>query len=558
MFWQDFHFVRPWWFLALAPVIALLLLAWRSSRADSPWRKTCDPHLLEHLWLTPPGRMSRGLLGLLAAGWLLAIIALAGPVWERQPQPAFRADMARVIVLDLSPSMNAADVAPSRLLRARFKLSDLLERMREGRAALVVFGGEAHVVTPLTTDTETIATMIPALATDIIPAPGDRAAPALALAQTLLERAGAKTGQVILITDGVADQARAKMLAGRLRRAGFPLSVLAVGTEAGAPVPDGKGGYGSVAKLAPAGLEQLASAGGGAFSRLTPDTADLDRIVRAADARLAERQRAEKDKVERWVERGVWLLPLLLLIAASGMRKGWLGVLLLTVLLPQPSQAMDWQGLWRRDDQQGRYWLKHGQPKRAASLLKDPMWRGAALYAAGDFDAAAAQFAQVNSAKGHYNRGNALARGGHLEAALAAYEATLKLDPNDADARANLELIKALLKKRRKPPRPPQPPKPPPSEGKPPPRPRTPPSPKDDQSGAANREPKPKMPQNEPSAPPRQPGRAHSAALPDKDAEPPEQNLEQWLQQVPDDPSGLLRRKFMLEHLRNKKGVSRR
>ena len=187
---SEFHFLRPWWFLALLPVLLLLIGAWRGRSRGTVWRAVCDQALLDRLWLEPPGKVSRLPWLLAGLGWLLAVVALAGPAWERQPEPVWRSQAARVLVLDLSASMNAADPAPSRLERARFKIRDMLARADEGRIGLVVVAGEPHTVAPLTDDVDTVANLRDALATDIVPAAGDAAAPALALARALLEQAG--------------------------------------------------------------------------------------------------------------------------------------------------------------------------------------------------------------------------------------------------------------------------------------------------------------------------------------------------------------------------------
>ncbi len=233
----DFHFLRPWWFLALLPALTLLIILWRRRSEGGSWREVCDSELLPHLLLEAGGRPRRLPLLLLAIGWLLAVMALSGPVWERQSQPLFQVALSRVVLLDLSPSMNAQDLKPSRLERARFKLQDILEKSREGRTALVVFAGEPHLVTPLTDDTETIAAMVPVLSVDIVPAEGDNLLPALMLAEELLSRGGSGSGEILLISDGISDLAGSLPLVARLRDRGVRLSVLGVGTAEGAPVP---------------------------------------------------------------------------------------------------------------------------------------------------------------------------------------------------------------------------------------------------------------------------------------------------------------------------------
>ena len=172
---EAFHFLQPLWLLAVLPMLALLWGLARPGRADNPWRRIVDAQLLPLLMAGRTGSAGRGALWLLAAGWLIAVLALANPAWERQPRPVFQTTAARVIVLDLSRSMTAPDLQPSRLARARYKVEDMLNRMGEGQTGLVVFAGDAFTVSPLTRDVNTIRALLKALDTGIMPAQGSRA-----------------------------------------------------------------------------------------------------------------------------------------------------------------------------------------------------------------------------------------------------------------------------------------------------------------------------------------------------------------------------------------------
>jgi Ca-activated chloride channel family protein len=142
----------------------------------------------------------------------------------------------------------------------------------------------------------------------------------------------------------------------------------------------------------------------------------------------------------------VLVLVLLPLLAVS-FRRGWLAVWLLVVLAPGPrAHAFEWQDLWQRPDQRGLEALEAAQAERAAELFEDPEWRGAAQYRAGQFEASAGSLANIDSAAGHYNRGNALAKAGQLPAAIGAYDRALELDPGNEDARYNRDLVEQFLK----------------------------------------------------------------------------------------------------------------
>jgi len=226
---DEFHFLRPWW-LALLPVA--LWLIWRVVRGRAEgggWRTLVDPGLRAHVLAEPEVlRESRWPLIALAGCAVLALVALAGPTWERLPVPAFRSEEALVVALDLSRSMDAGDVEPSRIARARLKVLDLLERRTAGQTALVVFSTHAFTVTPLTTDTRTISSLVGAVSTSIMPTQGSSLASGLSKSASLLRQTGLRAGDILAITD--ADVVPADVdLAGKLRGEGFNVSVLAVG-----------------------------------------------------------------------------------------------------------------------------------------------------------------------------------------------------------------------------------------------------------------------------------------------------------------------------------------
>lgn len=324
-----FHFLRPAWLLALPPLLALAAwFALRRSR-DGAWARLIDPALLPGLRLDG-GSGGRGPWPLLGLVWALAVLALAGPAWQRETTPAFRAPNAWVLVLDLSPSMAARDLAPDRVSRARYAIDDLLAAVGDGQVALVAFGDDAYTVTPLTRDVATVKALLPPLSPDILPAAGDHLAPALDVAAGLLQRAGATHGQVVVLTDGFDDPAAAFAAAGRLRSQGARLRVVSVGTRAGAPVPNADGSFGTdgkgatpLARLDPDRLRQLAASGGG---DLTPLDAlpDLIGRLRAAAAHTGGATLQQGVRVARWRDAGIWLLPVLLLGAALMGRRGWL------------------------------------------------------------------------------------------------------------------------------------------------------------------------------------------------------------------------------------------
>ncbi|WP_200243195.1 VWA domain-containing protein [Lamprobacter modestohalophilus] len=448
---SEFHFIEPFWLLALIPLGLLLWLAWRADAGASAWQRVIDARLLAVLKVGAGGRASRLPVLLLAAGWLIAVVALANPTFERQPVPAFRSDAARVVVLDLSRSMLAEDLTPSRLERARFKVADILSRSGDGQVGLIVYADDAFAVSPLTDDAETIRAMLEALSPQIMPVQGSRPDRGIALGLDLLRQAGARNGEVILLSDD-AGGARTLAMAEQVRDAGHSLAVIGVGTAEGAPVPGITTADGPVmSRLDSAALETLAAAGAGRYATLSSSDRDLDQVLIDPEAR--PRALAERDPMlaERWRELGPWVAVLLLPIAALAFRRGWLMMLLLAfgpgvALVPEPALAFGWTDLWQRQDQQAARAFAAGELEQARALAKAPARAGSAAYRLGNYQDAAARFEAGDTAVDHYNRGNALALGGELEAALAAYDEALARDPTLEDARYNREQVQAALR----------------------------------------------------------------------------------------------------------------
>jgi Ca-activated chloride channel family protein len=446
----EVHFVRPEWLWAIPAVVAAAILLARRRLGPGSWQTVVDPALAPYVLAGAPRRKSDLRWWLVGIAGLIAVLSLAGPAWERIEQPVFRSDQALVVALDLSRSMDAQDVTPSRMLRARLKILDILERRASGQTALVVYSSNAFTVTPLTSDTDTIAALVNSLSTDIMPSRGSYPTAAIHKGRQLLEQAGAAFGEVLLITDGGASPATERA-ARELRDAGYTLSVLGVGTREGAPIPRLSGGFVTdqagrmaVARLEESGLRELTSSGGGRYATLTSDGRDLDYLMagevstrQASDGTLA---------TDQWREEGPWLALLLLPFGALAFRRGWV-VMIACLMLPlsQPAEASVWDDLWLNKDQQAQRELDAGNAADAAALFEDPEWRAVAEYEAGAYAQSAAQFAEQNDLRNLYNLGNALARQGEFESAIDAYEQVLEADSGNEDAAYNRDLLQQML-----------------------------------------------------------------------------------------------------------------
>jgi Ca-activated chloride channel family protein len=446
----DFHWLRPEWLWAL-PLVALITFAMtRRELAPGNWHRIVDPALAPYVLSRAASGRHSYRWWLMALGGIIAVLSLAGPSWNRVELPVFRSEQAMVIALDLSRSMDAQDLTPSRLTRARLKILDILERRKSGQTALVVYSANAFTVTPLTTDVDTVAALVNSLGTDIMPSRGSYPVAAINKGLQLLQQAGVGHGEVLLITDGGTSPA-AERAAADLYDAGYTLSVMGVGTREGAPIPMAGGGFvtdrsGQIAvpKLEAQELRSLAAAGHGRYMVLSADDRDLDALLSgvidsssASDASLA---------TDQWQEEGPWLLLLLLPLAAFAFRRGWV-LAIAFVLMPvaEPVHAFGWDDIWLTKDQQAQRQLAEGSAADAATLFKDPVWQAVAHYRAGEYAGSASSFAAQEDTESLYNLGNALARLGEFESAIDAYEQVLEINAGNEDAQYNRDLIKDML-----------------------------------------------------------------------------------------------------------------
>jgi len=446
----DFHWIRPTWLLLIPVVVAVAVLLAKRRLGAGHWSDVIDPALMPYVLSRTPGRGMDHRWWLLGLAGIVAVVAMAGPAWQRIDQPVFRAEQAIVIALDLSRSMDAQDIEPSRLARARLKILGMLERRQSGQTALLVYTANAFTVTPLTDDTDTIAALVNSLSTDIMPSRGSYPEVGIRKGLSLLEQASVGYGEVLLITDGGSSPA-AEKAARDLKSAGFTLSILGVGTREGAPIPRLAGGFVTdnrgaiaVARLEERGLRDLATAGGGRFAVLSSDDSDLDHLL---SGEIAAAAAAGDDSLatDQWREEGPWLVLLLLPLAALAFRKGWVLVLVVFIApLPRPAEAAFWEDLWFNKDQQAARAMEEGSPADAAVLFDDQNWRAVARYQSGDYPGSAAEFAEFEDTGNLYNLGNALAQQGEFDSAIDAYEQVLESEPNNEDARYNLELVKQI------------------------------------------------------------------------------------------------------------------
>ena len=311
----NFHFLRPEWLLLLLPAAFLLWSMLRRQDPERGLKNVIAPELLKHLVVQGEDRENRiKPMYLLAAAWLLGIVALAGPAWQKENTP-FSADLSALfVVLKVTPSMRAQDIQPSRLERSVHKIGGLLAMRPGTRTGLVAYAGSAHLVMPLTSDREIISYFASELDPDVMPEAGDDPARAVALAAARLQQSG-MPGSIVLVADRV-DPLMQDGLARVHDESGIDIHIYA--TAAGPDVVPPPGSP-PAPYLDEKGMRDAARAGGGAYVPITPDDYDLQQLDARVTRSIAS---APVDEGERWKDAGYYLLWLLLPLCLLFWRRG--------------------------------------------------------------------------------------------------------------------------------------------------------------------------------------------------------------------------------------------
>jgi Ca-activated chloride channel homolog len=456
--WQAVHFLRPhWlWLILIVPVFYLSLALRDNVRAH--WKRYIEPDLLDHLIVGRRRRWRFRPVHMLSLMIVLGAVGVAGPTWQREQQPFSEDKAPLVIALDLSETMNAIDLNPTRVERVKLKLHDLLKQRNGGRTALFVYAGTTHMVLPFTTDEALFDVYLDSLSTSLMPRQGKDTAKALGVIEDFLKDEQVP-GTILFVTDGIESAALSTLERFTAKQDQTDdIVVLGAGTSAGGPVQiaanrflDDSSGRRVYAKLDINALRSLSRIGVDATT-LTPDDDDIQWIQRRVQHHLQSIQ--QKDAKTRWIDEGYWLTVPIAALGVFWFRKGWTirwtsAAFAVVFVFPTPmgSSSFSWIDLWLTHDQQGRYYFEKGNYSKAAETFDDPVWRGIASARAGNYDAALNAFALSDTAEAWYNQGDALAHLRKYPEAVAAYQQALERRHPWSEAEENLVLVQSLIPK---------------------------------------------------------------------------------------------------------------
>jgi Ca-activated chloride channel family protein len=452
----NFHFIRPQWLLMLIPILLLFWLLRRKQSATKQWDRFISPHLLKHLIVGTEQKRRLRPVNLLMPVFILASLALSGPTWLQEPLPFTEDEAPLIIAMDLSAEMNAVDIQPSRLERAKQKVRDLLAERSGARTALLAYAGSAHMILPLTDDPQILEMYLASLNPDIMPERGKNASQALALAEEMLS--GEITPGTVLFFTNAIDAEQIPTFVDHSQESRNAVMVLGIGTTQGGPIPTGGNmvltdpeGNRVISTLDREGLEQLSKEADVYVTSITVDDSDVRRLNGRIKRHMTEI--LNEDENVKWKDFGYFLLFPLTLLSLFWFRRGWtiqwLSGFFLVVFLfqPAPVEAQEFRfiDLWLTADQQGRQLFEKGDYAGAALRFEDLLWKGTAFYYNKDYESAIQQFSRLETAESYFNLGNTYV---HIEAysqALESYEQALKQNPDYIEAKHNRKLVQEIL-----------------------------------------------------------------------------------------------------------------
>lgn len=447
---EHFHFLRPMWALVFVPYFLLWLVMRKRKVTGDMFDGIIAPHLLEHLrvkrfkskWFNP-----QTFTGVML---ILFFLILMGPSWRQQESPLSQDEAALVILLDVSATMSQRDIQPSRLKRAKQKISDLLELRPDKRAALIAYSGTAHTVLSLTADQSVLTQYLAAIEPGIMPRPGKFPEYALKEADQVLNQSQAPA-TLILFGDGLGSETE-EAFKRYFDSSQNQLMIMGVGTQ---------GTDTDFIPLEQRALEDLASSSGGSYIEMTVNDADVNRINRRVDNHFVVNQ----DNALPWLDGGYPLVFPAMALFLMWFRKGWtltwVWLVLPLVLMPpsdrayaqesrepqktQASQNHWFANLWLTPDQQGRILLQRGEYREAAKRFQHPTWRAVAHYYSEEFMLAAEYFSRTDSDHALFNEANARAQGRDYVRARNRYDRLLARSPDYPGANSNRDKVQELI-----------------------------------------------------------------------------------------------------------------
>ncbi len=462
---SQFHFAQSLWLfgILIVPIIWILYYKYYQNNANiKDLEKFIDKNLIPHLIRSSrAGQISiwRSLV-LGSVLWVLLMAAMAGPRWNYTEFESYQEDTSLLILLDLSRSMDASDITPSRIIRARQEIEDILNLSNGIKIGVIGFAADAHIISPITDDINNIRYLLPLIGTDLIFVQGTRLVPAFKAAQSVLATESSVNKSVLLISDGGAhDDYDAIMSAIKdLANDGVTLHTLGIATEAGIKFVDDnskpvlRDNKEIISKLEKDKLKALSTAGGGEYFDTHYSNKNAIEILKAVNKNSVVKEQNGKT-IKRWDEKFyIFLFPIMIMVLLW-FRKGFAFPIILLVLLTPANNAHALNKidkLFLNEEQYAKKVFEETEDVEIAlKTFKDPYKRGVAYYRAGRYKEAEQEFRKNQRPEvmesSLLNLANALAKQDKFEESVDTYRNLLQKNPKHPKALHNMKLVRGLI-----------------------------------------------------------------------------------------------------------------
>lgn len=310
---SQFHFLRPWWLMSLIPLFYFYRTVSASDDVIKQWQGHMSDNIIKHLSLNQQYSRRFNPKSLFAIFAIIATLVMAGPSWTKKASPFFVDESALIIALDVSESMQNTDVQPSRLLRAKQKIVELLTLRGDAKTALIVYSNTAHVAMPITQDKAMILYFLDVLDTKLLPEGQAKPESMIAPALTLLEQT--KSPSTLLVLTDQTNQQTISELTIQFKEKPHRTLIWAIGENPDSGLASSNG----LTEQQRQDLSSLANAGNGEMVLFTHNSDDVEQVNSAIENNMF----AANDTAQPWYDHGYLLLLLLLPIQALWFRRGW-------------------------------------------------------------------------------------------------------------------------------------------------------------------------------------------------------------------------------------------
>jgi len=467
----DPHYLIWLWFIV--PVALIYLYGFKKVRKRLTAFALFMPKLMGSLKLSRRRVLLKLAFISLALGFMF--VALAKPRWGFEWQMVQMKGSDVIIAVDVSRSMLATDVNPSRIERARREIIDLLDMVKGDRVGIIAFAGGAYVHCPLTSDYGTVKKLLEYLDPRLIRTQGTAIGEALLAASDSLGEASPESSKgraVILISDGEDESPVSKEVISKLKSNAIRVYTVGVGKTEGAPIPEDGGGFKKdsqgrvvLSKLDEAELKRIASATGGMYSRSVSGDMDLASIYQRGILGKTDETEFDEQKRKIWYERFQWfiLVAIILLVAEVFISEYRLVLVLLSFIWFQSytdTAVADEISTAEESYRENKFLEAKDKFERLEiqnpDELKHAYNKGISSYRLKDYDAARQAFAKSSSSedkqlssRSMYNLGNTEAQLKNYDGAISSYEEALKIDPKFKEAQENLGIVKQLKEQKK-------------------------------------------------------------------------------------------------------------